>query len=214
MSENKNFWLNDISILYKNNAYLDFYPTFAMNRIEQLNALSRFCIYVLIISILMKKSVWFSLIGLSIICIVYYLLKYQNIDILKNESNDMNKNIKTLQEFELYKATTSRKPTEDNPFMNNNLNDAQTFNPPEPCNIDDKDIKDEIKNKFNANLFRDVSDVFEAENSQRQFHTVVNMDTPDQPAFAKWLYGKEGTCKTDPTKCLKYEDVRFQRNNF
>ena len=43
------FWLDDLTVLYNNQNYIKFVPTSDMSRIEQLNALTRFCIYLLIL---------------------------------------------------------------------------------------------------------------------------------------------------------------------
>src|SRR5579863_6743477 len=50
------FWMNDISILWKNGAYLKFVPTSDMTRVEQLNALTRFCLYLIIFLLLFDRT--------------------------------------------------------------------------------------------------------------------------------------------------------------
>ena len=49
------FWLNNITILYKNDKYLDFVPNSKMTRVEQLNALSRFCFYLIFLFLFLEK---------------------------------------------------------------------------------------------------------------------------------------------------------------
>ena len=57
-------------------------------------------------------------------------------------------------------------------------------------------VNEIIKNLFETDLYRDVSDIFGKENSQRQFYTVPGNQSPnDQGAFAQWLYGTPPTCK-------------------
>jgi hypothetical protein len=120
-------------------------------------------------------------------------------------------NLKDYTEFE---KETCRRPDKENPFMNPLLNDI-TLNPedPEPvaCNADDEEIKEKIVDCYNENLYRDVEDLFERYNSQRQFYTVPHMYPNDQKSFADWCYKDDNICKVDQSKCLKYEDLRYKR---
>ena len=46
------------------------------------------------------------------------------------------------------------------------------------------------------NLYKDVSDIFSKNNSQRQFYTTPVTTIPnDQGSFADWLYKTPPTCK-------------------
>jgi hypothetical protein len=62
--------------------------------------------------------------------------------------------------------------------------------------------------KFNQDTYRDFEDVFNKKNSQRQFFTIAHNIPNDQEAFGRWLYKFPPTCKTDQTRCLKYQDLR------
>ena len=80
---NKNvFWLNDITVIYKDKKYLQFIPNSSMTRIEQLNSITRFCIYLSILFLLFDDSSdnW---ILLPIIGIIFMIFMYNifNIDI-------------------------------------------------------------------------------------------------------------------------------------
>jgi len=70
------YWMNDFKILYIDDNYIRFFPTKNMTRIEQLNALARFSIYLFIIFIIMdRKDEWlFVPIILIIMNIVLYNL--------------------------------------------------------------------------------------------------------------------------------------------
>jgi hypothetical protein len=231
MQDLNNFWLHNPSILYKK--YLEFFPSSKMSKNNKLNAITRFFIYFLIIAFIMEKSVQLQiLICLAIILIVVYYYVDKQMMIKQTKQNqtlvgyydpngnlimsgsenasELHEQIKSFQESEKERLTSCKAPTVDNPFMNKTIKEIQE-NAPDACNVDDDEIKEKITQKFNENLYRDVSDVFEVENSQRLFHTVKPIDTPDQPAFAKWLYNTNGNCKTDQSKCLKYEDLRFKR---
>jgi hypothetical protein len=285
MNENQNiekdihsryiFWVTDPAILYNDQNYLKFFPTAKMTRVQQLNAITRFCIYFLILALMFQKcDLWLQIpvIVIVFIIMVYYIFEndtegkqketyrsyranfnpvpYNNnkkyntsYDISNNVDNynekdaivesgyydsngrlrlgphyginskygNNNKKKYPISDYDEYKRMTCRRPTVDNPFMNPTINDYDKESVPEACNVDDDQIKDSITTCFNKNLFRDVSDVFEVENSQRQFYTVPQINPPDQTKFANWLYNTDDICKVNNSKCLKYEDLRFKR---
>ena len=64
---------------------------------------------------------------------------------------------------------------------------------------------EDIKEKFNVNLYRDVSDLYGKNNSQRQYYTMPNTQIPNkQREFAELLYKTDKTCKEDGIKCASY----------
>lgn len=118
----------------------------------------------------------------------------------------------TVDELEDYRQNTCRRPTTDNPFMNPNIYDYNTPHVPVACNEDDENINEEIKTSFNYDLFRDLDDLYEVKNSQRQFYTIPNTSIPNQQMeFANFLYKIPNTCKEDKYNCVSYEDLRFKR---
>lgn len=128
----------------------------------------------------------------------------------KHKSRTSSNKVKySLNDFKDYEKNVCRVPSIDNPFMNPLQTDFNIENPPTACNVDDDEISEKISDAFNDNLFRDVSDVFGRENSQRQFYTVPQMNPPDTHAFAMWLYGNQDICKSDQSKCMKYTDLRY-----
>lgn len=273
---NNIFWTHDISVLYKNNNYLNFFPTQKMTRIEQLNAVTRFSIYFLILALITdREQIWISvpIVIIIFIVVLYYIFETDNVGKLeevyrenvykteeetygcnncsqspktpKNNKTDTispiviesgqydsngqlnlgsylgshtKKNTKdtgdikyTYNQMKEYKGATCRMPTPDNPFMNTNANDFELQFPPEACNADDDKIKELITDSFNKNLFMDVSDLFERDNSQRQYYTVPHMNPPDTVSFAKSLYSSPNICKVDQSKCLDWQDIRYNR---
>ena len=90
-------------------------------------------------------------------------------------------------------------PSNNNPFMNITLNDWEKPNREALIKMplaNVGDIHKDINEKFNENLYRDLSDVFEKENSQRQFYTTPITTIPNQQdKFADWLYKTDKTCK-------------------
>lgn len=93
--------------------------------------------------------------------------------------------------------------TPENPFANMLLSDLATRpDRPKACPYDQHAHL--IERNFNLGLVRNVYDVYDKENSQRQFMTMpVTTSAPDVAAFARYCYGGYGkkTCKEDTSKC-------------
>jgi hypothetical protein len=280
------FWMNDVRELYQNNNYIKFFPKYEMTRVEQINAITRFCIYfILLILAFDKNEDWLYLpITIIVLGVIIYninqsdeygrkkefhkILKMRkdkkdkekvvqdiekrhdgeeeyNLDIDEQKIDEMGRSYNlqsgyidsngvfrigpktepseyqpdnpeslfTVDELIDYKKNTCRRPTKDNPFMNPNITEYNDGDPPVACNADDNEIKDDIKVNFNHDLFRDVDELWERENSQRQFYTIPNTQVPNQQVeFARWLYKLPKTCKEDQQNCLRYENLKFRRD--
>lgn len=91
INDNSIFWFQDPLILFKNNNYINFIPTNKMTRIEQLNSLTLFCIYLLILLYITNKLtyVWIQLIVFFVIFIIifYYIYINDNNGKLNNMTN-------------------------------------------------------------------------------------------------------------------------------
>lgn len=128
------------------------------------------------------------------------------------KKKNLNKLDYNLNELNEYQKASCRKPTKDNPFMNPPITDFSKEFSPSACNADDEDIKEMIEDGFNADLYRDLDDLFDVKNSQRQFYTVPVTSIPNaQDEFANWLYKTPMTCKDSSEMCLRYEDLRYKR---
>jgi hypothetical protein len=271
------FWMEDYKELYKNNNYIKFLPQYEMTRNEQLNAATRFFVYLFILLLLFNKSenwLYIPIIGLMMVITLYsiktndsmsnnkeldkilsirqkeddeqHLINYNELrhddddgitlEEFKNIKNieagiidsngelhigreltapkyrkNNNKSLYTVDELIAYQKDTSKKPTFNNPFMNPNINDYNNGVIPVASNVDDDNIKENIRVNFNTDLFRDVDELWEKKNSQRQFYTIPNTSVPNnQIEFAKWLYKIPETCKTDQQNCLRYDPLRYQ----
>jgi hypothetical protein len=74
---------------------------------------------------------------------------------------------------------------------------------------DEPGVAKQIRKNFNKGLFRNLDDVYEVENSQRQFVTMpVTTSAPDTIAFAEYLFGNKKTCKEDPSLCQPWNASR------
>jgi hypothetical protein len=283
-SQKDKFWLDDPTELYKD--YLTFIPKYEMTENQQLNAISRFCFYMILIILVFGRGQSLLFVPITILIIVILMNKIymgdkfgkmkelgkilgireeRNIDEMSKEKEEYSSDIAkeyptyqdridkenaakdytleagyydsngelrlgsmeypttqheqalpyTIDEMDDYRRNTCRRPTPDNPLMNTPITDFGQPNQPSACNEDDDKINDEIKVNFNHELFRDVDEVWDKVNSQRQFYTMPNTAIPNnQSEFANWLYKRpEGTmCKNeDMSKCIKfYDDLRYR----
>ena len=276
------FWLEDLSVLYKNNNYTKIIPTLTMTRPEQLNSMTRFFIILLFLFIFFEYTR--TLLFIPFVCILFIIaLYYINIldsdrqskelsrilDLRLEESNknqeeirqelkhdtydginkeelkledfdNTTKNIQagiidsngdiiiydnpdkykdnsiniyknyTIQEMLDYQRNTAIKPTSSNPFMNTDITKYNNGDIPAASNVDDDDIKDDMVINFNTDLYRDIDELFDKKNSQRQFYTTPNTLIPNnQTEFANWLYKIPDTCKEEQKNCLRYDPLRF-----
>ena len=64
-----------------------------------------------------------------------------------------------------------------------------------------------MQNLYNSSIYRNLSDVWERENSQRMFYTTPIQTIPNnQTDFANWLYKTGPTCKENTEYCTYYQD--------
>lgn len=205
MRNNDLFWLNKPNILIDPKRLNEFFPHPNMTEIEQLNAITRFTIYLGILLALIKLN--FNYLYIPIVGFIVTFCIYNNKPKLKNKENQ--------DKYELYKNKSKRnknvlyvKPTYDNPFMNPSISDINNNPNREAYSkksfIDNIEIKKEIEDKFNYNLYQDAGDVFNKSNSQRQFYTTPVTTIPNkQDDFANWLYKTPDTCKeNNGYKCI------------
>ena len=95
------------------------------------------------------------------------------------------------------------KPSLNNPFMNINTITDKRDKPAACPYYDNPNVAAEVEKDFDFNLYRDVSDLYNKRNSQRQYYTMPSTTIPnEQTAFAKWLYLSPPTCKEDTIRCV------------
>jgi hypothetical protein len=236
------FWIEKPMILLNN--YNKFIPNRNMTTIQQMNSITLFCIYSLIITKIFgvdTKFITTIFVGIIIVMIAIYVNKYKYVDqnsterffvesgyydsddVLKvagfysenNRNKELDEMVKQKSEENQAILDVPREPTIDNPFMNPILNDFNTENMPVPSNADDELIQDTINLTYNKDLFKDVSDLYDAKNVERQFYTVPGGAVPnDQNKFAQWCYNTPYTCKEDTRNCyVTPDDIRY-RNNY
>ena len=189
------FWFNQIDILYDKNYLLEIFPVKEYDLIRKLNAVFRFSIYYSLIVYFYNKNT--NMFAVPIItALVTYAIWYKHKDIqLSNMENQLKNDVPVTADPYNYNCNL---PTRNNPFMNPSFMDVSADKPlPKACSsYDNKGIQRRMETNFNKGLYRNYTDIFGKENSQRQFFTVPGREgIPDQSAFAKWLYETPGTCK-------------------
>jgi hypothetical protein len=203
------FWTSDINQLLKSTLI----PKDYMSDEEKLNTIVRLIIFISILFALVslnKKFLIKSILFCIIIMMISYLI-YNNIDkINKIKEQFLNSNKLTLMNNELCNL-----PTNENPFMNNNIYDTNTIkNNYNACKHDNKYIKDKINKITNNSISYDDNDIYGVNPLNLIFYTVPNSKSSnDQKIFAEWLYKDYQTCKTDSgTECFNniYSDIRIK----
>lgn len=202
------FWFESPEVLYQNKNYLKFFPKTNMTRIEQLNAMTRFGVYLFGLFFLTESmDTWYLFpLLLIILSVIFYRI------LLVDQSQNYGQPIDTRPNV--------CEPTSENPFINpmeynynyNNEIDLAT----RPCERPDMQhpaVKERIKDLFTENLYMNVDDAYEKEGSMRQFFSVPCANYPNnQSEYAKWLYNSvNDSCKSNHLRCLKYEDLHYKR---
>lgn len=97
------------------------------------------------------------------------------------------------------KKTQCKKSSLVNPFANHLLSDPMSMDTACPY----ESQKDEVDTHFKHNLMQDSDDIYEKQNSQRQFYSMPTGSIPDTRAFAMFLAGGkiEPTCKEASKYC-------------
>lgn len=117
---------------------------------------------------------------------------------------------------QIYRKENCRKPTVDNPYANIVFSDyLDAENIAQPCNIDDADVQSQMQNLYNSSIYRNLSDVWERENSQRMFYTTPIQTVPNnQTDFANWLYKTGPSCHENSQNCTYFEDPTMISGRF
>ncbi len=185
-------WIDNLEILYEKKYLFEIVPGKSFDFNRKLNSLLRLSIYYSIIVYLTSKNKKVLLVPLFTGIFTVLLGKKLKKNVIDKAVIDLQNNVNLpLETID----TECRIPTENNPFMNPTIFGED--NSKSSClSYNNKGIQNNIENKFNQNLYREASDIFGKNNSQRQFYTVPSKKYPnDQDAFKKWLYSTPPTCK-------------------
>lgn len=214
------YWFQNPATLW--NRPTEVLPASNMTYPEKVNALVRLSIYAgLLLSIVFRNYLWLYVPILTMaLTWVLYLFRSSGGNgteggtIKESMSQQLNatplsKVFDAQNELEHFGNTAidATFPTTTNPFMNPMPFDDRR----RPAAIKPSLASDKIERYFNKSLFRDVSDIFGRENSQREFYTVPSTTYPsNQPGFAEWLYKVPPTCKDgNGAQCVANNEGRL-----
>lgn len=229
------FWADDLSILFRKEKLPDFFPTIQMTETQKLNAITRLSVYSGVLLFLYTGKTWpLYIIVVSMVITLYLYRSKVEEKILPRESiEERNEGIDKhpgnfisydgeMAEIPEYGYTYSvgdengeacQLPSKNNPFGNVLLTDYND-NPNRPPACKYTQVKGMVNDHFDHNLYKDVDDIFNKNNSQRMFYTTPITTIPnDQGTFADSLYKVGITCKEDETSgnCFRYNDLRANR---
>lgn len=185
MSIYDKFWYDEPGILLKKDNIIQFIPTDSMTFNQRLNAIMRASLIIgIAMYIFSNKSIYL------LIPIFGAFGTYLSWSQYKNE----------IEQFFSTGGKSCTVPTIDNPMMNINLitdpKDKPAACPP------NKMIQTEVKKKLDERLFKDVGDIYDNSNNQRQFFTTPSTTIPnEQTQFAKWCFQTGPTCKERSEYC-------------
>jgi len=181
-------WYEDLGAWFGPNNFHVILPMADMTTAEKLNALTRFFVYLGVILALLTLNYRYLFFGIVACLMAAALYEF--------DRRRQGKAEKFLddQDLAVVDRTVCSRPTLDNPFMNPNLVSGEPR--PQACNPSSAAIQESIQRNFNARVFKDGTDIYGRNASQREFYTVPST-TPggDQGTFARWLYGTGPTCK-------------------
>ena len=197
-------WFKNLRILIDRPS--EIIPTRDQSDAERVNAMVRLTIYCSLSVALIRANAMYAVLGLAIIVIIS--LSYALGAKQKNKNNEAYSNIRPKTLKRENKACYKSNP--NNPFGNATVGALlDDEGKPPACGYDEPGVASQMRKNFNNGLFRNLDDVYEVENSQRQFYTMpVTTSAPDTIAFGEFLFGNKRTCKEDPSLCQPWNASR------
>jgi hypothetical protein len=186
-------------MLHKNKRWLEFWPTETQTYEEKINAISRFIIITGVVVSINNESTTPLIGALLMLVIIYNMIDKSKLNRRRDRQYIHNGEVAPNQN------ELCRLPTKDNPFSNFMFGDDYSKENEFSSACEYDSVKDDVKDKFNDDLYKSVYDVFDKENSQRQFYSMPNTKVVnEQTEYAEWLYGKKNkkVCKSNFEVCL------------
>jgi hypothetical protein len=192
-------WYNDFSVLFRTDRLIEFFPNKVQTLEERMNSVVRMGIYSSILTSTYKRNLSYLLWIIVVFVITYFIYKsYSNKEEFADEKKKRN----------------SVKPTLNNPYMNFIHGVDNTDKKKAPTYYQDtkvaEDLREDIKNKFNYNLYKGVDDVYDKNNNERMFYTTpVTEAADDLNERLDFMYGDmRKSCKTNSKNCQPHEELR------
>jgi hypothetical protein len=199
-------WYKNLQILVRSDRITEFIPITEQTLEERINSIVRFGLYVSILLSVYNRDAFFLMIFPSFMILSYIIYKKYNKELFEEVTDKTKKQMKIKKEI---------KPTLNNPFMNTLMTDY-VENPEKskaPTYFEDtkqaEEMRNDISSKFKHDLYMGIDDVYEKNNSQRQFYTTPSTGIPsDQEAYLNFMYPNMTSCKSDSKDCKINEDLR------
>ena len=186
------FWLNDYSILLKN----EFWPTNSMTYNDKLNAITRVVVVLSLIGFTVSRQIKYIWIGLfTVLIIIAY-----------------HKSVETPEAFTL--KTNKTVPTQKNPLMNVLLPEINgNPNRGEALKYNDKTenkIIEQVKKGLDPRIYRGTNNEMDLEYSMRNFYTNPSTTVPNnQEDFSQFCYGNMISAKEGNEIALVKQNPRL-----
>lgn len=230
MNKDNQYWFENVNILIDMSKLDEFIPIGSMTYAQKVNSIIRLSIYVGLGLMVILRNYLYLYIPILAMALSYVLYLFRKADKDNNKSNIMEGlsqqlggsslnntfNIEDAQnKIEQFSDGSFTEPSLENPFMNPMPFDNR--NRPEAAPLEpDTVVGVKTEKYFNGNLFKDVSDIFAAMNSRREFYTVPSTTYPSrQDNFADWLYKTPPTCKEgNGNQCVSNNEDRLRGSSF
>jgi len=231
------FWTNDPTILFNKDYILQLWPSQKMSYEANLNAISRLVIILTILGFIVTMSKNIVVVGLATLFLIFVLYKMNKQKITKEMFSNSKEgfsgiNIKnqestiiTPDTLNTYLKTDFVKTSKKNPLGNVLLTDimdhpTRKAAPPSFNTEVYEDINNSTKKMIqslnpgikntNKQLFGDLGEQFEFDQSQWSFYSTPNTKIPnDQGAFANYLYGDMPSCRDGNAFACIQDNIRY-----
>jgi hypothetical protein len=190
-----NFWYQDYTVLWRQDRLVEFFPVKDMSINEKLNALTRLAIYLGILFGLLYSDTNYLYIPVIAMLIIYII--WSGSPSAQKGGSDPT-------------ACPLQSPTTQNPFMNVLMTDYADNPQRKPAaDVENPVVKAQMEIGFSEGLYRDVDDIWDKNNSQRQYYTNPSTTIPnDADSFMKWCYNTPYTCKDNNLEsCGRYNPI-------
>jgi hypothetical protein len=212
------FWVDNPLVLLKR--WNEWLPDATMTRNEQLNALSRFLIALVLVTYFFTQQIRILLIGfLSLGAVVVF---YRHVSTTETFIPDIDPQVQRQGVDVAVAAAQFDEPKVGNPLCNVLLTDYIDNPQKKPAPpVDNPSVRQEIYDKTKetliqlnpsyAKILKNSSDEFDFEQSMRPFYTQPSSTIPnDQEAFSQFCYGSMISCKEGNAFACARHDPRYQ----
>ena len=177
IKSNEKFWYDDIKVIFDKDKLLKI-PSKNNTIEENLNSIIRLVIYTSIILSCYSLNINYLILIIVAFIATYFIYREHYRKIIENYD------------------TNITKITHQNPVNNVLQQDYKDDNEKIMDLLEDKKLQNRIKKALDHKLYRDESDIFDNQHSQRTFYTMPVTTIPNkQKDFANFLYQTPKTCK-------------------